>query len=61
MKKDDLFNAPSNTDIKHVEGKTIKLFFFGKKFNSHAKIFLLFTPLTWPPRTDSVKKHQVII
>ena len=36
--------------------KTIKFFSFGKKFNSHAKIFLLFTPPppTWPPRTDSI-------
>ena len=34
--------------------KTIKLFSFGKKFNSHANIFLLFTPPTWPPRTDSI-------
>ena len=33
----------------------MKLFSFGKKFNSHAKIFLLFTPPTWPPRTDSIK------
>ena len=34
--------------------KTIKRFSFGKKFNSHAKIFLLFTPPTWPPHTDSI-------
>ena len=34
--------------------KTIKLFSFGKKFNSHAKIFLLFSPPTWPPRTYSI-------
>ena len=34
--------------------KTIKLFSFGKKFNCHAKIILLFTPPTWPPRTDSI-------
>ena len=35
--------------------KTIKLFSFGKKFNSHAKIFLLFSPPTWPPRTYSIQ------
>ena len=34
--------------------KTIKLFSFGKKFNSHAKIFLLFSPPTWPSRTYSI-------
>ena len=34
--------------------KTIKLFSFGKKFNCHAKIILLFTPPTWPLRTDSI-------
>ena len=39
-------------------GKTIKLFSFGKKFNSHAKIFLLFTRPTWPPRTDSSHRHS---
>ena len=32
----------------------VKLFSFGKKFNSHAKIFLLFSPPTWPPRTYSI-------
>ena len=38
--------------------KTIKLFSFGKKFNSHAKIFLLFTPPTWPPRADSIETFR---
>ena len=39
--------------------KTIKLFSFGKKFNCHAKIILLFTPPTWPPRTDSILRLRV--
>ena len=38
--------------------KTRKLFSFGKKFNCHAKIFLLFTPPTWPPCTDPIAKLQ---
>ena len=38
--------------------KTIKLFSFGKKFNCHAKIILLFTPPTWPPRTDSIVRTR---
>ena len=41
--------------------KTIKLFSFGTKFNSHAKIFLLFTPPTWPPRTDSICSNVISI
>ena len=40
--------------------KTIKLFSFGKKFNSHANIFLLFTPPTWPPHTDSILFFDII-